>query len=187
MELFFNTINESKQREINELFSPFECNVKFLSYNITEILSNDIEKVILAKSLAAFRYHQVPVIVEHGALIVDYFNGFPGALSKPMWDLMGGKICDLIPTEESRSAKVISAVCYCDGKNRYPFFSETEGSIADKARGSWGFQFDPIFIPNGASKTYAEMTQTEKLTYSQATKAYEKLQLFLKLKQKNKY
>lgn len=47
MELFFNTINEFKQREINELFSLFECNVKFLSYNITEILSNDIEKVIL--------------------------------------------------------------------------------------------------------------------------------------------
>ena len=92
MELFFNTINEFKQREINELFSLFECNVKFLSYNITEILSNDIEKVILEKSLAAFRYHQVPVIVEHGALVVDYFNGFPGALSKPMWDLMGGRI-----------------------------------------------------------------------------------------------
>ncbi len=182
MELFFNTINEYKRREIKELFSLFECNVKFLDYNVTEILSNDIRNVILEKSLAAFKYHQVPVIVEHGALIVNYFNGFPGALSKPMWNLMGGKICDLIPVGESRSAKVISAVCYCDGRKRYSFFSETEGLIADKARGNCGFQFDPIFIPDGANKTYAEMNQTEKLTYSQATRAYEQLQSFFKLK-----
>ncbi len=184
MDLFFNTINKSKQNEIEELFSPYACNVKFLNYDITEILSNDIKKVILAKSLNAFQYHQVPVIVEHGALVVDYFNGFPGALSKPMWDLMKGKICDLIPTGETRKAKVISAVCYCDGKRRYPFFSETEGIIADKPKGSLGFQFDPIFIPNGASETYAEMSQTEKLKYSQATKAYEQLQYFLGLKKK---
>ncbi|MDD4437678.1 MAG: non-canonical purine NTP pyrophosphatase [Tissierellia bacterium] len=184
MELFFNTINKTKQCEITELFAPFDCDVKFLDYNITEILSHDIEKVILAKSLAAFKKHQVPVIVEHGALVIDFFNGFPGALSKPMWDLMEGKICDLIPEGETRKAKVISAVCYCDGKKRFPFFAETEGIIAPKAQGCYGFQFDPIFIPKGSAITYAEMCQTEKLKYSQATRAYEQLQEYLKLSRK---
>lgn len=184
MELFFNTINKTKQSEIVELFSPFDCDMKFLDYNITEILSHDIEKVILAKSLAAFKRHQVPVIVEHGALVIDFFNGFPGALSKPMWDLMEGKICDLIPKEETRNAKVISAVCYCDGKKRFPFFAETKGAISFEAKGCHGFQFDPIFIPEGSTVTYAEMSQTDKLKYSQATKAYEQLQEYLKLVKK---
>lgn len=183
-ELFFNTINKSKQSEIMELFASFECVVKFLDYSITEILSHDIREVILAKSLIAFEKHQVPVIVEHGALVVDFFNGFPGALSKPMWDLMEGKICDLIPEGETRKAKVISAVCFCDGKKRYPFFAETGGEIALQAKGSYGFQFDPIFIPEGATVTYAEMLQTEKLKYSQATKAYEQLQKHLNLVKK---
>lgn len=184
MNLYFNTINQSKQKEITELFSPFDCEVKFLTYDITEILSDNIENVILSKSLDAFRKHQRPVIVEHGALVIDYLNGFPGALSKPMWNLMEGKICSLIPKGESRRAKVVSAVCYCDGRNRYPFVAETVGVISDRPKGTFGFQFDPIFIPDGASKTYAEMPQTEKLQYSQAAKAYEKLQLFLQLKKK---
>lgn len=182
MELFFNTVNESKKSEIRELFSVFDCEVKFLNHDITEILSDDITKVILAKSLEAYREHQVPVIVEHGALSIDYCNGFPGALSKPMWDLMGSKICTLIPAGESRTAKVISAVCYCDGKKRYPFLSETRGYISEVAKGSFGFQFDPIFIPEGSTLTYAEMNQTEKLKFSQATRSYEQLQKFLKLK-----
>ena len=181
MILYFNTVNATKQKEINELFAPFKCDVKFLNYQVTEILSNDIEQVILAKSLSAFKYHQIPVIVEHGALVIEFFNNFPGALSKPMWDMMGGKICDLIPSGESRKAKVISAVCYCDGKKRYSFFAETNGAIADCERGTFGFQFDPIFIPEGATQTYAEMTQAEKLKYSQATRSYEQLQSHLKL------
>ena len=184
MNLYFNTINKSKQKEITELFSPFDCDIKFLTYEITEILSHDIEKVILSKALDAFRKHQVPVVVEHGALVIDYLNSFPGALSKPMWDLMEGKICSLIPPGESRKAKVISAVCYCDGRKRHPFIAETEGEISDISKGDLGFQFDPIFIPKGASKTYAEMSQTEKLKYSQASKAYEQLQTFLQLKKK---
>lgn len=183
-ELFFNTINATKQSEIRELFAPFDCDVKFLDFNITEILSHDIREVILAKSLAAFEKHQVPVIVEHGALEIDFFNKFPGALSKPMWNLMGAKICNLIPKGESRKAKVVSAVCYCDGKKRFPFFAETKGVISFEAKGCYGFQFDPIFIPEGSTITYAEMSQTDKLKYSQATKAYEQLQKYLKLVKK---
>lgn len=183
-ELFFNTTNPTKREEIEELFSKYYCSIKFLDYKIVEILSHNIEEVIHEKCLTAFKHHQVPVIVEHGALVIDEFNGFPGALSKPMWDLMEGKICELIPKDSERAAKVISAVSYCDGKKRYSFYAETEGKIAIEAKGSYGFQFDPIFIPTGSNKTYAEMEQSEKLKYSQATKAYEQLQVFLKLKKK---
>lgn len=170
--LYFNTVNHSKIAEITEIFKNFDCELKFMQNNILEVLSNDITTVIKAKAADAYKKCRVPIIVEHGSLCIEYFNNFPGALSKPMWDLMGSKICKLIPAGESRKATVYSGVCYCDGKIRKTFIGETKGTITEEERGTLGFQWDPIFIPEGATITYAEMKQTEKLTFSQAVKAY---------------
>lgn len=180
MNLYFNTINSDKRIEIDYIFSTHEnFSANFLNRNITEALFSDITRVVRKKAIDAYSYWRLPVIVEHGALEVEYFNSFPGALSKPMWDLMNDKICSLIPKGESRVSKVISAVCYCDGKKIEIFIGETIGLISEKGRGSNGFQFDPIFIPDGSSKTYAEMNLDEKMLFSQATKSYNLLISFL--------
>ncbi len=180
MNIYFNTVNSDKVKEIEFIFSPHSSFISnFLNRNITEVLSSDITKVVKRKAIDAYSYWRLPVIVEHGALEVEYFNGFPGALSKPMWDLMNDRICSLIPKGESRNSKVISAVCYCDGKNIKTFIGETHGVISEKGRGRNGFQFDPIFIPDGSTKTYAEMDLYEKMPFSQATKSYNLLISFL--------
>lgn len=176
---YFNTVNASKVAEIKEIFSGFCAPVKFLKNEILEVLSNDITTVITAKAQDAYKKCRVPVIVEHGGLLIKHLNEFPGALSKPMWDLMSDKICELIPSGADRSAIAISGVCYCDGKQSHVFIGETKGLIADKSAGSFGFQWDPIFIPEGDTRTYAEMPQSDKLGYSQAAKAYKALQVFL--------
>lgn len=173
--LYFNTVNAFKREEIAQIFSGSNFEIKFLKTPIVEILSHELEEVIFKKAADAYMATRTPVIVEHGALQIDYFNGFPGALSKPMWDLMNTKICEIIPLGASRSAKAVSAVCYCDGKRRITTYGETLGSISEIAKGSNGFQWDPIFIPEGETKTYAEMELSEKLSYSQAKKAYFKL------------
>lgn len=173
--IYFNTINKTKISEIKEIFSSYLNRVKFLSEDIREILDSDINSVIMAKAASAYQVCRVPVIVEHGALVINYFNGFPGAVSKPMWDSMQGKICKLIPIGEPRDAVALSGVCYCDGFRRKVFVGKTEGTISTQGRGGNGFQWDPIFIPNGSTRTYAEMDQTEKLKYSQAAKAYNEL------------
>jgi XTP/dITP diphosphohydrolase len=180
MDIYFNTVNTDKISEIKFLFKPhkkYACH--FFKNNIVEILNNNIENVIKQKAISAYDNCRMPVIVEHGALEVEYFNNFPGALSKPMWDLMGDKICKLIPESESRKAKVISAVGYCDGKTIKTFIEGTNGEISAKGMGTNGFQFDPIFIPNGSDKTYAQMKLDEKMKFSQATKSYGKLIEFL--------
>ena len=182
--LYFNTVNQSKIAEIKEIFGETDCILKFMQNDILEVLSHDLETVIRAKAAEAYKKCRVPIIVEHGALCIEYFNDFPGALSKPMWDLMGAKICTLIPKTETRKATVYSGVCYCDGRTRKSFIEKTEGLIANESRGSYGFQFDPIFIPEGSSNTYAEMELTEKLKFSQALKAYNKLKEELKLNKK---
>jgi XTP/dITP diphosphohydrolase len=178
LNLYFNTINPVKIEEITEIFSGYGPNIKFLRNEITEILSHDLKAVILAKAGDAYKRCRVPIIVEHGALCVEYFNNFPGALSKPMWDLMGDKICKLIPPGAARDATAYSGVCYCDGTQRKVFLGSTPGSISEEGKGTNGFQWDPIFIPNGETKTYAEMIQSEKLGFSQAVKAYNELKKF---------
>lgn len=180
MNIYFNTVNGDKIREIEFIFSSHSnLTTNFLKRDIIEVLSNDIKKVVRQKAIDAYSYWRLPVIVEHGALEVEYLNHFPGALSKPMWDLMNEKICTLIPKGESRTAKVISAVCYCDGKNIETFIGETVGVISEKGMGNKGFQFDPIFIPDGSAKTYAEMDLDEKMPFSQATKSYNLLISYL--------
>jgi XTP/dITP diphosphohydrolase len=173
MDIYFNTVNVDKIREIEFILSSHsKFKPHFLNKYVVEVLSNDIRKVVKQKAIDAYSYWRLPVIVEHGALEIEYLNNFPGALSKPMWDLMNEKICSLIPKGESRNAKVISAVCYCNGKNIKTFIGETAGEISENGKGTKGFQFDPIFIPSGSTKTYAEMDLDEKMPYSQATKSY---------------
>jgi XTP/dITP diphosphohydrolase len=180
MDIYINTVNESKIKEARFLFSSLkDFKLNFLNKEIKEVLTNDIQEVIKRKAISAYCYWKLPIIVEHGALEVEFFNNFPGALSKPMWDLMGDKICKLIPNGESRKAKVISAICYCDGKNIKTFLGETHGEISVSGKGKNGFQFDPIFIPKGSLKTYAQMDIIEKMKYSQATISYRKLSDYL--------
>lgn len=178
--LIFNTVNESKKKEIKIIFNEKDFNIGFFSFPILEILSEDLEQVILNKALAAYKKCMVPVVVEHGALKIESLKGLPGALSKPIWDILGKDICNLIYPRENRNAIACSAVCYCDGKTRKHFISCTKGSISETSRGTNGFQWDPIFIPDGAKKTYAEMELEEKLSFSQATKAYSSLKNYLK-------
>ncbi len=55
------------------------------------------------------------------------------------------------------------------------FHGECRGSIPERERGSAGFGFDPIFVPDGAVKTFAEMTVTEKNAVSHRAKAVDAL------------
>ena len=177
--MYFNTVNEVKRLEIQELFRNSTANIRFLNYQVTEILSDNLEMLIRAKAADAYRLAKVAVIVEHGALSIDHLNGYPGPLSKPMWDMLGDKICALIPPGESRAATAQSAVCFCDGKSRQVFLEKTRGQISANGRGTNGFQWDSIFIPDGSDRTYAEMSISEKLSFSQAAKAYNLLRTAL--------
>lgn len=179
--LYFNTVNHTKISEIKHIFSDMIDMVRFTNYKILEPLSSSLEELAPVKVSDAYKAARVPVVVEHGALEIDYLNGLPGALSKPIWDGLGGKLCDLIPSGEDRGAHACSAVAYCDGFRRHTFIVRVPGTISEARMGSGGFQWDPIFIPDGSDLTYAQMDQGEKLRYSQAARAYGELRDYLGL------
>jgi XTP/dITP diphosphohydrolase len=74
---------------------------------------------------------------------------------------------------------ITSTICLLLNGNEYFFEGVCKGRIIAESRGSEGFGYDPVFIPNGADKTFAEMSLQEKNRYSHRSKAISRLVLFL--------
>jgi len=90
-------------------------------------------------------------------------------------------ILKLLEGKTERSAVFRSVYAYSTPETRPLFFvGECYGKITSKERGSSGFGYDPLFIPDGESKTFAEMTTEEKNRYSHRGRALDKLIDFLK-------
>jgi XTP/dITP diphosphohydrolase len=171
---YYNTSNDEKARELLHFFGG-TARLGILRYPVTEILETNLEQVVRAKAAEAYRELRVPVIVEHGALCIDFLNGMPGALVKPTWMALGNRLCMLVPSGEPRTGMAMSALCYCNGRKREVILRKVVGEIAPNPRGTGGFHWDPVFIPQGETRTLAEMPIDEKLRASASGQAYAEL------------
>ena len=171
---YFNTSNDAKIAEITHVFGS-SGRLGILRQPIVELLETNLEKVVRAKAAAAYEALRVPVIVEHGALCIDFMNGLPGALVKPTWMALGERLCHIVPPGEARTCKALSALCYCDGLKREVILRQLEGEIALAPKGTGGFHWDPVFIPRGHTQTLAEMPLDKKLSISASGQAYAEL------------
>lgn len=173
MKLLFATVNTFKQSEVPAYIAP--ATVDIVNYKIQEVLSTDLDVIARDKALKAYQYLRVPCAVEHGGLSIGWLNDLPGGLSKPIWDALGSRVCDLIPSGEDRTATAMSVVGYCDGRRITLHRGETPGSIATEARGPYDFQWDPIFIAEGSDKTFGQLGFPDKSPFSAAAKAWQAL------------
>jgi XTP/dITP diphosphohydrolase len=174
MILYFVTSNENKKREAKLYVKDLNIQLKFFHKKIQEILDFDLQSIVKNKCFQAFEEIRRPCVVEHGGLEIAALNEFPSGLSKVFWDKLGGKICSLIHNEDRRAtAKVI--IGYCNGKNIKTFIGITTGEISTEPRGKEGFQWDPIFIPEGATKTLSELGIEGKKKFAPAPKAWKLL------------
>jgi XTP/dITP diphosphohydrolase len=177
--LYFISTNEYKKEEVLKAFNGSNIELEVVSLQIRELMDLDLEVIVKDKLLQAYKEFGLPCAVEHGAIHIEALNRLPGGISKVVWDSVGDKICKFIQPGEPRNAIAKSLVGYCDGKKLHFFPGETKGTIAEEARGDRKFQWDPIFIPDGSSSTYAELGFPEKETFSQANKAWKGLINFL--------
>jgi len=129
-------------------------------------------------------------LADDSGLEVDALGGAPGVYSaRYAPDAESGNdpknyqklLKDLknIPSQE-RSAQFVCclALAYPDGRTR-TFFGYSRGRIGYEPRGAKGFGYDPVFLPEGFDRTFAEMTAAEKDALSHRGKAIEKLAEFL--------
>ena len=92
------------------------------------------------------------------------------------------KLLDNLSDKTNRKAQFKTVICLNLNGNQHLFEGIIKGEIIHEKRGSAGFGYDPIFIPNGYSNTFAEMSMSEKSKISHRGLAVEKLVAFLKQK-----
>jgi Xanthosine triphosphate pyrophosphatase len=81
--------------------------------------------------------------------------------------------------ETNRSARFRTVISLILDGEEYFFEGICPGKIINERKGDNGFGYDPVFVPDGADRTFAEMTMVEKNKFSHRKKAMEKLIQFL--------
>lgn len=185
--IYFITSNKGKALEAKEKFSSLKINVVQKNLGYPEIQADYLEDVALFGAEDIKKRFKKPFFLEDAGLFVDVLNGFPGVYSAYVYYTIGCKgILKLLEGlgDEKRKACFKSVIAYGQlGKKPLIFTGECHGKISLKPVGNHGFGFDPIFIPDGEKKTFAEMETKEKNLYSHRGKSLEKLiDFFVKYK-----
>jgi non-canonical purine NTP pyrophosphatase (RdgB/HAM1 family) len=155
------TGNPGKLAEWRRLF-PDDFQLQAADIDLDEIQSLDLEAIVVAKAKRAHEILKKPVVVEDISFGLDKLNGLPGPFIKFFGEALGVRDALIkIGGAEGDPATAIAIVAYYDGKKYIIARGEVRGSIT-ASRGTQGFGFDPIFIPHGQSRTFAEMTPAEK-------------------------
>jgi XTP/dITP diphosphohydrolase len=188
MEIVFASNNLNKIKEINNILGNSFTLLSLEHVGINEdIPENDatLEGNALTKARHVFRLTGMNVFADDTGLEVDALEGRPGVHSarfagekKDSEDNID-KLLSLMENEANRNARFRTVISLILDNNEYLFEGIVNGLIIKERRGNQGFGYDPVFIPAGETRTFAEMSMDEKNTLSHRAMAFEKLNQFL--------
>ncbi len=162
-DLYFVSSNDHKYLEAKNILETFGLELGFLKSDLEEIQSNSLDEIALRKAKDAFSKFKKPVIIEDDGLFINSLKGFPGPYSSYVFKTIGNDgILNLL--KNNRTAKFVSIITYCDGTILQSFYAQLDGIISKSQKGK-GWGYDPIFIPKNSRKTFAEMTEKNKLSH----------------------
>jgi XTP/dITP diphosphohydrolase len=175
MKLLFITGNQHKFKEAERILKEYDVIIQRKNIRCEEKRAESCAEVALACLRELRNRVDKPFFVEDSGLFIDSLNGFPGTLSSWVFKKIGNDgILKLMEGERNRNAKFISSVAVWDGEEERVFTGGVKGRISETARGKGGFGYDPIFIPAGSSKTFAEDVEM-KMTCSHRKQAFKKM------------
>jgi XTP/dITP diphosphohydrolase len=167
----FITSNKNKVLEAQARLGP-KFEVRQWDVECPEIQADTLEEVALASARYVIEKH-VPkeaFILEDAGLFVEGLKGFPGPYSHYVHDTLDCKgILKLLEDTKGngRKARFEAVLVYAaPGKKPALFKGICRGKIAESEKGTNGFGFDPIFVPDGETRRFAEMKPEEKGKYS---------------------
>ncbi len=188
MDLVFATNNPNKFREVQLLLPK---NVRLLSLkdiNCTEEIEETeatLEGNALLKANYIAKRYGHPCFADDTGLLVKALNGAPGVYSaryagmqKNAEDNMTKLLAELHGAND-RSAKFVTVIAANLEEQVHVFAGEVAGVITKEKHGSGGFGYDPIFLPLGFDKTFAELPIEVKNRISHRAKALQKFVDFL--------
>ena len=188
MRLVFATHNSGKLREVKELIGH-----KYEVIGLSELGDHEdipeneptLEGNALFKARTIWNKYGIACFSDDTGLEVDALGGAPGVISAryageakdPQANM--DKVLSALDSAKKRSAQFRTAVALIlDGKE-FVFEGIVRGHIATERQGNKGFGYDPIFIPDGYDRSFAQMDNTEKNSMSHRGRAIAKLVDFL--------
>ncbi len=174
--LEFATGNENKLREFQRILSHLVITAK--SLHIEEIQSLDPYKVARHKAIEAYKANgNNPIMIEETSLSLMGLGGRPGPYIKDFSEdiEMRRMIAESWLKGRDRRAVAMVLIALYDGAEVQLREGKLHGTIAETLRGTNGFGWDDMFIPEGETRTLAEMTGEEKDHISHRRKALEAL------------
>lgn len=187
MKLLIASNNAGKLREVKKILNFKEIEIicpedAGISLDVEET-GESFEENAFIKAEAFCKASGMISIADDSGLCVEALNGEPGVNSARYTgrhsDSDDERIVFLLSKlgdEKNRNAKFVSHICavFPDG-SRIDAEGELEGQITYEKRGSGGFGYDSIFLPNGGEKTLAELCEDEKNSISHRKRALDKL------------
>jgi XTP/dITP diphosphohydrolase len=192
MKLFVGTSNLNKVREVKEILSDID--VEIMSKEDVGKLPTVVEDKetfsanALKKAKTIYREFNLPTIADDSGLVVDSLDGNPGVYSarfagenatdkennRKLLGLLSGI------DDNKRQAHFVCAIAFID-KNGDANILESKcyGEIGFEPKGEHGFGYDPLFIPKGYQKTFAQLDNGIKNKISHRAQALDKLKKVL--------
>jgi non-canonical purine NTP pyrophosphatase (RdgB/HAM1 family) len=173
------TGNEGKAREYESLLG---IKVTAVKEELIEIQELNVIRVVEKKAQDAHSKLRRPVLVDDTGLTLHEWNGLPGALVAWFIQAVGPQgILEMAANLTDRRATVTTAIGYADDTGVQVFTGTLNGTLTTELRGNGGFGYDPIFIPDGHNRTFAEMSSEEKNAVSHRRLAVDELRKGLSL------
>lgn len=189
MKLVFASNNKHKIQEIKQLLPSTIEVIDLEDIGCLEDIpetANTIEGNAKLKADYVTKHYGLPCFADDSGLEVEILNGEPGVYSaryagEPKNDQNNiRKLLDQLADKTNRQAQFKTAIALNINNQQHLFIGIAKGEIATTPQGSNGFGYDPVFIPENSSETFAELNLDEKNKISHRAKAVAQLVDFLK-------
>lgn len=185
--LIFASNNQHKVDEMRSILGGFEImslKEAGIDIDIPEPF-NTLEENASEKSSVIYRLTKTNCFSEDTGLEVNALHGEPGVKSARYAGNLRSSQDNIellllnLEHEQDRSAQFRTILSLLIDGTEFLFEGICKGTILAYIRGNGGFGYDPVFVPDGSSKTFAEMEMSEKNLFSHRKKAMEKMLSFL--------
>lgn len=188
MKLVFATHNYNKAKEIQSLLDE-----RFEILTLTEIKCHDeipetaetLEGNSLLKAQFVSENFKVNCFADDTGLEIVALDGKPGVYSaryageEKSAEANMNRVLSELENSTNRNAQFRTVITLILENKTFTFEGIVKGEIIREKRGEDGFGYDPIFVPEGQNKTFAEMTMAEKNLQSHRARAFQKMIEFL--------